>query len=111
MASITDVVEWEGYSDEYMTVKPSKDIPKNTARAIASVTFTELDLPEGGTRRRTEVKMIDRTPALKALAAYSGLTDEFNTIRLALKRYGVAMVPDESNPTGWQLQPTASAIK
>ena len=110
MASITDVLEWEGYSDGHTTVIPSKDIPKNIARAIAEVNITETELPAGITVRRTEVKMVNRLPALRALAAYSGLTNEFNTIRLALKRYGLAMVPDEANPTGWAIQPSANAV-
>jgi phage terminase small subunit len=96
-ANITQAMTW---SQSGVTLKDSATLPPNVAAAVESVTDHET---ESG-RRRT-VKMHSKMAALSLLADYFGIRDDFNQARATLKRYGLALIEDPTNPTGWTVQP------
>jgi len=94
-ANITEVMSW---SNTGVTLLASETLPPNVAAAVESVTDHET---ESG--RRRSVKLHNKMAALSLLADYFGIRDDFNQARATLKRYGLALVEDPSNETGWSV--------
>ncbi|MGG6242559.1 terminase small subunit [Nodosilinea sp. AN01ver1] len=92
-SNITDALTWGPHG---VQVKPSDTLPPEVQRAVESITDS------GG---RKTVKMHSKMQALGMLAKYFGLDDDFNSARQCLKRYGLALVEDSENPTGWSVRP------
>ncbi|MBW4486026.1 MAG: terminase small subunit [Tildeniella torsiva UHER 1998/13D] len=96
-SNISDVMSW---GPGGVDVKPSDTLPAEVLRAVESITDQV-----GDSGRRRTVKMHSKMQALGMLANYFGLNDDFNQARATLKRYGLALVEDPENSTGWSLRP------
>ena len=98
---MTDVQE---FSDCGLTLKDSKSLPDSVAAAIAEVKFSESFSEDGNDSTAKSVKMHNKIQALNLLAKYFGIDGDFNQARATLKRYGLALLPDEECSPGWRLE-------
>lgn len=99
----TDVYSFNNQGLEF---KDSKELPDEVVAAIEAVTFVEtVNETDFGTTTTTKksVKQHNKMSALNLLSKYFGLLDDFNAARMALKRYGIAMIEDDSD-LGWTLE-------
>ncbi|MBD2106717.1 terminase small subunit [Nodosilinea sp. FACHB-13] len=103
-ANITQVLS---FTDGGVTLNDSTTLPLEVTAAIESITVNE-SITEGGRTVRKQVKLHNKMTALGFLANYFGINDDFNTARATLKRYGLALIEDPENPTGWSVRPYES---
>lgn len=94
---VTDVMSLENGG---VTLKDSDELPDEVRAAVAEVKITETVAADGTVNITKSVKMHNKTPALAMLAKFYGIDNDFNTAVATLKNYGIALVPDENNPTG-----------
>lgn len=100
LSNITQVCEFD---NEDVTLNRSKNLPDDVTAAIQSVSISEV-MTEAGPNKKKSVKMHDKMKALVALSDFFGFRDDFNKARATLKRYGLALLPDESSDVAWRLE-------
>ena len=94
--NLTDAVDFDASGVRF---KDSGKLPDNVTAAIEGVTHTISDKGE-----RQSIKMHNKIAALGLLANFFGINTDFNQARASLKKYGLALVPDESSELGWRLE-------
>ncbi|EKU96718.1 phage terminase, small subunit [Leptolyngbya sp. PCC 7375] len=98
-----DITSTLKFTNSELTLNNSEELPSEVTAAIESVTFNE-SITESGTNVKKNLKMHNKMQALGLLADFFGIRDDFNKARATLKRYGLALIPDESNPVGWTVE-------
>lgn len=104
-ANITHVLS---FGDKGVSFEESTDLPEEVTAAIESVTMHETSTATGEgaevISRKQSLKMHNKMTALGYLADFFGIRDDFNKARATLKRYGLALVPDETSDLKWTVQ-------
>lgn len=99
----SDISDSAAYSDSGMTVEDIRTLPKEIRAAIASIEFIETET-ERGTTRKKSIKLHSKTAAASLLFQYYGTGTDLNQAIATLKRYGIAMIPDDSKAGGWNFE-------
>ena len=97
-SNIADVVDFDAGGS---ILKDSKALPQSVSRGISSIKWTMTK--EGD--MLPSVTMKPDGGAIKILSDFYGLTSGFDQLIEGLKKFGIAMVPDETAVTGWRLEP------
>ena len=105
--AFSDITNVLSFSDSGVYVNNSEDLPEKVTGAIESVTSTTI--VSGSGRNQTEttktgVKLHNKVAALNVLADYFGIREDFNKARAALRKYGLALVPDQDADLKWRLE-------
>ena len=100
-ASITQVLT---FTDDGVRLHDSESLPPEVTAAIESISINET-ITDGGRTVKKSVKLHNKLTALGFLVSYFGIDNDFNQARATLKRYGLALVEDPSNPSGWSIKP------
>ncbi|MDV3348096.1 terminase small subunit [Leptothoe sp. ISB3NOV94-8A] len=98
-----DITSTLKFNNSELTLSNSEELPPDVTAAIESVTFNE-SITESGTTIKKSLKMHNKMQALGLLADFFGIRDDFNKARATLKRYGLALIPDENNSVGWTVE-------
>jgi hypothetical protein len=92
------------FTDDGVKLHDSETLPPEVTAAIESISVNET-ITDGGRTVKKSVKLHNKLTALGFLSNYFGINDDFNQARATLKRYGLALVEDPSNPSGWSIKP------
>jgi phage terminase small subunit len=96
-ANIANVIEFDAYGSR---LKDSKTLPPEISRGISSIKWTADK--EGNLQ--PSITMKSDGGAIKILSDFHGLTSSFDQLREGLKKYGIALVPDETVDIGWRVE-------
>lgn len=95
------------FDEEGIQFKSSDDLDDSVIAAIESVTYiknsTVTEKGESESIRQTS-KVHNKMQALTLLAKYFGIDSDFEQARSTLRKYGLALLTDESSPLGWRLE-------
>ena len=103
-----DISNTANYSDNGMTAKSFKDLPKEVRSSVGSISFSENISEDGSVSAKKVIKLHSKTAAAALLFKFHGVDNDWNKIRAGLRQYGIEMVADESSKTGWRLEPSVT---
>lgn len=94
--AFSDLRDYGFWKNDAFTLFDSEDIPDELAGVISAIKRVG--------KLGIELKLWPKTEALKILAKYHGMDNDFNTARRVLRSYGIAMVEDPSTELGWRIE-------
>ncbi|MEO0885204.1 MAG: terminase small subunit [Cyanobacteria bacterium J06648_10] len=106
--AFSDITSTLTFTDDGLRFRDSSTLPESVSAAIQSVSITEHTTIKGEDEAtatsKKQLRMHDKVSALKLLATFFGIDNDFNQARSTLKRYGLALVVDEDSEFGWRLE-------
>lgn len=107
--AFSDITEAMEFDEQGVKFKDSKTLPKRVTASIRSVSSTRTITrsKDGGEIETVNMKMEfhGKSQAINFLGKFFGAGLDINQARVALLKYGIAMVPDEDAVTGFRLEP------
>lgn len=97
---ITDSVS---FNDNDVTISDSATLSDDVLAAIAEVKRSET-MSEASTTVTKSVKLHNKLSALNWLGQFFGVGTDFNQARASLKKYGLALIEDDTEDLGWRLE-------
>jgi phage terminase small subunit len=92
-SNITNVLK---FNSSEVKLYDSADLTPDVTASIKEVTCTTTTSPDGYTKTSVKLILYDKTKALKDLAQYLGMFNDFNNAITCLEKYGLSVYQDDN---------------
>lgn len=107
--AFSDITDALSFNEQGVSFKNSDELPKRVTASIRNVSSTRtITRDKNGSEVETvnmKMEFHGKSQALQFLGKFFGVGQDFNQARAALLKYGIAMIADSSQPTGFRLEP------